>query len=77
MKEDEPGQESRISPIKGMGKLGVVVVVEGEMLAGVLLCNKRVSCSAELQPPWEKMWRRAPSASLNCSSFVVGGAEEL
>lgn len=77
MKEEEPGQESRMSPIKGMGKAGVVGVVEGDMSAGILLCNRRVSCSAELHPPWEKMWRRAPFAGLNCSSFVVGGGEEL
>jgi hypothetical protein len=41
VKEVDPGQESKISPISGMGKGGDVVDGEGQL--GVLLCNKRLS----------------------------------
>lgn len=75
VKEDEPGQESRMTPVRGMGKDEAVVLGDG--IVGMLLRNRRLSCSAELQPPWEKIWRRAPFAGLARSSFVGGGGEEL
>lgn len=74
LKEEEPGQESMMSPVRGIGNDGVVM--EGDGIAGMLLRNRRLSCRAELQPPWEKMWRRAPFEGLVRSSFVGGGGEE-
>jgi hypothetical protein len=53
VKEGEPGQESRMSPVRGMGKDEAMVLEDG--VVGMLLRNRRLSCSAELQPPWEKM----------------------
>lgn len=41
MKEVDPGQESKISPISGMGKGRGMVDGEGSL--GVLLCNKRLN----------------------------------
>lgn len=44
MKDEEPGHESKITPISGIGKTS----------AGVLLLSKRndrLSCRAVLQPP--------------------------
>lgn len=75
VKEGEPGQECRMSPVRGMGKDEAMVLEDG--VVGMLLRNRRLSCSAELQPPWEKMWRRAPFEGFARSSFVGDGGEKL